>query len=130
MSVNLSALKQYQNVDVRASVETASPHELITMLFDGALTAMAKAKGAIERDDINERTTHLNKANDIVLGLKDFLDHEKGEDIAANLDLLYDYVVRALLQANRDNDADKVQEAMDLILQVKSGWVQMEVPEV
>ncbi|QEQ95788.1 flagellar export chaperone FliS [Neptunomonas concharum] len=126
MSVNLSALKQYKSVDLRASVEMASPKELIGMLLDGALTALAKSKGAIERKDIGERTLQLNKANDIILGLKDFLDHEKGGEIASNLDALYDYMVRTLIQANRNNDQEKVQEVMNLLLEVKSGWSAME----
>jgi flagellar protein FliS len=129
MSVNLTALKHYKSVDLRATVETASPQQLISMLLDGALGAMAKSKGAIERKDIQERTTQLNKASDIILGLKDFLDHEKGGEIAANLDALYDYMVRTLSQANLKNDADKVQEVMNLMLEIKAGWVAMEVPK-
>lgn len=129
MSTNMNALKQYQSVDLRAAVETASPKELIAMLVDGALTAMAKAMGAIERKDISTRTQQLNKANDIILGLKDFLDHEKGGEIATNLDALYDYMVRSLMQANRNNDQAKVQEIMSLMLQIKSGWNGMEVPK-
>lgn len=128
MSVNMNAMKQYKSVDLRAAVETASPKELISMLVDGALTAMAKAMGAIERKDISMRTEQLNKANDIILGLKDFLDHEKGGEIATNLDALYDYMVRTLVQANRNNDEAKVQEIMSLMLQIKSGWNGMEVP--
>lgn len=127
MSVNLSALKQYRSVDLRAAVEAASSKELISMLFEGALSAMATAKGAIERGDIELRTQQLNKANDIVLGLRDFLDHEKGGEIARNLDALYDYMVRTLMQANRESNADKVQEVMGLMLEVKSGWDQMDV---
>lgn len=125
MSVNLTALKQYKSVDLRAAVEMASPQELITLLFDGALSALAKAKGSMERDDISGRTSQLNKANDIILGLKDFLDHEKGGEVAANLDALYDYMVRTLVQANRTNDLGKVQEVMTLLLEVKGGWTQM-----
>jgi flagellar protein FliS len=128
MSINLNAMKQYKSVDLRATVATASPKELISMLVDGALMAMAKAKGAIERKDISMRTEQLNKANDIILGLKDFLDHEKGGEVASNLDALYDYMVRTLMQANRGNDAVKVQEVMNLMLQIKSGWNAMQVP--
>lgn len=125
MSVNLTALKQYKNVDLRAAVEMATPQQLIAMLFDGALSALAKAKGSMERNDISGRTSQINKANDIILGLKDFLDHEQGGEVAANLDALYDYMVRTLVQANRANDLEKVQEVMGLLLEVKGGWAQM-----
>jgi len=128
MSVNLNALKQYKSVGHAAAVQTASPHQLIVMLFDGALTALATAKGSIERKDIQGRARQLNKANDIILGLKDFLDHEKGGEIAANLDALYDYMVRTVSQANRESDVEKVQEVINLLLEVKAGWTQMDVP--
>lgn len=125
MSVNLNALKQYQNVDLRATAETASPHKLIDMLIDGALGAMAKAKGAIERNSIDERTKHINKAVEVVIGLRGSLDAEKGGEVAANLDALYDYMTRTLMIANRENNADQVQEVMNLLLEIKKGWVGM-----
>lgn len=125
MSVNLNALKQYQSVDLRATVETASPHKLISMLLDGVLGSLAKAKGAIERESIEERTQHLNKASEIVVGLKGSLDLEQGGEVAANLDGLYDYMLRSIMTANSQNDAEKVQEIMDLMLEIKQGWAEM-----
>ena len=128
MSVNLNALKQYQKVGLASAVEHASPKQLISMLLEGALTALAKAKGAIDRSEIEVRTEQLNKASDIVLGLKDFLDLENGGEVAANLDALYDYMVRTIMQANRENNGEQVQEVMNLLLEVKTGWDQMELP--
>jgi len=125
MSVNLSALRQYKNVDLQATVATASPHKLIQMLFDGALDALAQSKGAIERKDIELRTQRLNKATGIVLGLRDSLDLEKGGEVAENLDALYDYIIRGIVQANREDSGDKVQELMNLLVEIKMGWEQM-----
>ncbi|GGK72740.1 flagellar export chaperone FliS [Amphritea balenae] len=127
MSVNLNALKQYQKVGLASAVEHASPKQLISMLLEGALTALAKAKGAIDRSEIEVRTEQLNKASDIVLGLKDFLDLENGGEVAENLDALYDYMVRTIMQANRENNGEQVQEVMNLLLEVKTGWDQMEL---
>lgn len=129
MSGNLNALKQYQSVDLRATIETASPHKLIAMMLDGALGALAKAKGAVERENVEERTQHLNKASEIIVGLKGSLDYEKGGEVAANLDALYDYMIRMVMQANRDNDDEKIQEIMNLLLEIKQGWTAMP-PEV
>jgi flagellar protein FliS len=125
MSVNLNALKQYQSVDLRATVETASPHKLISMLLDGALGSLAKAKGSIDRSDIESRTKHLNKASEIVVGLKGSLDMEQGGEVAVNLNALYDYMVGGIMQANRNNDLEKVQEIMNLMLEIKQGWAEM-----
>ena len=124
MSVNLNALKEYKSVDLRATVETASPHKLISMLLEGALTSLAKAKGSIERQQIEE---HLNKASDIIVGLKGSLDLEKGGEVALNLDELYNYMIRQIVLANRENSADKVQEVMGLILEIRQGWSSMPV---
>lgn len=122
MGVNLSAMNQYKTVDLRSAVATASPHELIAMLYDGALTALATAKGCITRKDIENRTKNLNKANAIVLGLRDFLDLEQGGDVASNLDALYEYMTRAIMEANAQQSADKIQEVIDLLLELKVGW--------
>lgn len=127
MSVNLNALKEYKSVDLRATVETASPHKLISMLLEGALTALAQAKGAIERKQIQDRTESLNKATDIIVGLKGSLDLEKGGEVAANLDELYNYMIRQVVKANSENSAETVQEVMDLILEVRQGWSNMPV---
>jgi len=127
MSVNMTALNQYKTVNLGAAVATASPHQLIAMLYDGALTSLAQAKGALERKDIQARTTELNRATSIILGLQDFLDYDKGAEIAENLGRLYDYIIRTIIDANREMDADKVQEAMDLLLEIKRGWTGMPI---
>ncbi len=125
MSINLTAMNQYKTVDLASSVASASPHQLIAMLYDGALTALANAKGCIVRKDVEGRAKALNKANAIVLGLRDFLDLEKGGEIAENLNRLYDYIIRGIIEANRNQSADKTQELINLLLELKKGWVGM-----
>ena len=122
MSVNLTAMNQYKTVDLRSAVASASPHQLIAMLYDGALTALANAKGCIARKDIESRAKQLNKANSIVMGLQDFLDVEKGGEIAENLSALYNYIIRGIIQANREQSEEKIQELINLLLELKQGW--------
>ena len=127
MSVNLNALKQYQSVDLRATVETASPHKMVSMLFDGVLKALATAKGCCERADIEGRSASINKASEIIIGLKGCLDLEQGGEVAQRLDELYDYSLRQLYQANKENSSELVQEIIGLISEVSSGWNDMPV---
>ena len=129
MNANANALRQYQSVDLRATVETASPHKLIAMLFEGALKAMAKAKGAAERGSVNERTQQCNKASDILVNLRAMLDAEKGGEYAENLNGLYGYMIRRIMEANRDNSPEAAQEVIDLLLQVKLGWDEVPVED-
>ncbi|MCW8883778.1 MAG: flagellar export chaperone FliS [Motiliproteus sp.] len=125
MTYNQKALKQYQSVDVSSAVNSASPHKLISMLFDGALTALARAKGMIERKDVSGRTEQINKVCDIIIGLKGSLDLEQGGEVATNLDSLYDYMLTRMLAANSQNSVEAVDEVTKLLAEVKTGWEQM-----
>lgn len=123
------ALNQYKSVDLNTAVEAASPHQLISMLFRGALEALAKAAGAIERKDIQLRTEQINKASEIIVTLKGSLNLEEGGEVAENLDGLYDYMLRTLMQANRENDAVKAKEVSELIVTISEGWSQIPAEE-
>ena len=117
-----NALNQYKSVDVGAGLQTASPHQLICMLFSGALEALAKAQGAIERKDFGQRSTQINKATGIVLELKSSLNAEQGGELASNLEALYTYMTAKLLEANRTNSAELVKEVSGLLHELSEGW--------
>tara|TARA_R110001583_G_scaffold195380_1_gene372445 strand:- start:2536 stop:2931 length:396 start_codon:yes stop_codon:yes gene_type:complete len=125
MSYNIKALKQYNSVDVRSAVDSASPHKLIIMLFDGAMTAVTRAKGLIERKDMAGKGQQIQKASEIIIGLKGSLDLEQGGEVAANLDGLYDYILRRLIEANRNVDVAPLNEVSALLTEIKGGWEAM-----
>lgn len=115
-------LAQYQQVNRHSAVEGASPHRLVQMLMEGSLQRLAEAKGAIQRKDISSRGEALSKAIAIIGGLRDSLNVEKGGQLAENLDNLYDYMSRELIQANQRGDTSKIDEIAELMRTVKSGW--------
>ncbi|MEK9713573.1 MAG: flagellar export chaperone FliS [Thalassolituus sp.] len=117
-----SGASQYQKVNVTSEVLDADPHRLIQLLMEAALTRMAQAKGAIQRSDMNEKATLLGRVNEIIQTLQASLDHSHGGEIAANLDRLYDYMIRRLLEASAQNSTDMIDEVMGLMLEVKTGW--------
>ncbi|GHC32951.1 flagellar protein FliS [Aidingimonas halophila] len=113
----------YARVGVESGVMSASPHQLIVMLFDGALASIRAAKLHMENGNTQEKGKSISKALDIVNnGLRAVLDGEKGGEIAANLDALYDYVARQLLQANLHNDVEKIDEAVRVLDDIGSAW--------
>lgn len=116
------ALKQYANVSKRTGIEDASPHQLILMLYDGALESLMTAIGCIERKDFAGKGAALGKAISIIGGLQGFLDLEKGGDVALNLDRLYDYMGRRLYDATINNDIAIVNEVAGLVKTVREGW--------
>lgn len=117
-----SGASQYQQVNVTSEVLDADPHRLIQLLMEAALTRMAQTKGAIQRDDMQEKASLLGRVNEIIQTLQSSLDHNQGGDLAGNLDRLYDYMIRRLLEASGQNSTDMIDEVMGLMLEVKTGW--------
>jgi flagellar protein FliS len=113
---------QYRQVGATSEVAGADPHRLIQMLMEGALTRMSQAKGMIEIKNHEGKAKLLGRVMDIISTLQSSLDHEQGGDISANLDRLYDYMNRRLLEASSANDTSMVDEVMSLLLEIKSGW--------
>ena len=117
-----AALKQYKQVNAHSLVESASPHRLIQMLMDGALEKMGLARSFMVDGKLAAKAEHITWAISIVDGLRVSLDKEKGGEIARNLDDLYDYMVRRLVEANLHNDPGIIDEVRDLLLQIKEAW--------
>jgi flagellar protein FliS len=117
-----SALNQYSQNAVQAGIESASPHRLIQMLMEGALAKIAVARGHMERGEIRDKGEQIGCAISILEGLKASLDHEKGGDIARNLEDLYSYMERRLIESNRRNDMSLLDEVSDLLKQIKEAW--------
>lgn len=114
--------KEYSQVSLQTEVMEADPHKLIQLLLEGALTRLSMAKNHIEKKDFAAKNEKIGRAVDIICALQESLDHERGGDISANLERLYDYMMRRLFEANSKNDADIINEVMSLLLEVKSGW--------
>ncbi len=122
MYLSKMALAQYKKIDNESAVNGASPHKLIQMLMAGALDRMAQAKAAYETKNIEQKGVLLGKSISIIAGLQASLDSDKGADVAANLDKLYDYMQRRLLEANLKNDMTMVEEVSGLLVKVKTSW--------
>ena len=118
-----SGIQAYAQVGVESAVLSASPHQLVVLLFDGALSAMKKAIILIEQGDIPGKGQAISKAINIISnGLQSGLNHEVGGDLAANLDSLYDYMTRRLLKANLHNDINAINEVVELLNNIADAW--------
>ncbi len=112
------------------AVLTASPGHLVLMLYDGALRFMGHAREALQSPEDTPRrieiiNNNLIKAQNILTELQANLNHEAGGDHAANLDRLYDYYVRRLLDANVKKTVEPVIEVEGLVRQLREGWAEM-----
>lgn len=117
-----SALQQYKQVNVHSMVEGASPHRLIQMLMEGALEKMHIARGLMLEGKLGPKAEHITWAISIIDGLRISLDKELGGEIAQNLEDIYDYMVRRLVETNLKNDVTILDEVSDLMKQIKEAW--------
>lgn len=113
----------YAKVGVESGVLSASPHQLIVMLFDAAQTSIRAARLHMQAGNIPEKGKAISRAVDIInRGLVEALDHERGGELAGRLEQIYDYVTRLLLQANLRNDQQSLDQAANLLEEIGSAW--------
>lgn len=116
------AINAYKKVDVMGGVDAADPHQLVTMLMDGALTRLYEARAAIDDGSIARKGEALGQATTIVGALQGSLDMGRGGAVADNLNELYDYLARRIFHANANNDAAAVDEVVGLMRELREGW--------
>jgi flagellar protein FliS len=128
---SLRAAMAYKNVGAQSSVEFASPHQLIDLLFDGLVVALASARGALQRGDVSAKGVQIMRAVRLLNeGLKAGLDKERGGALAERLASLYDYCIERLTLANVRNDGEMLAEVAALIAPVAQGWKEIGRPSV
>ena len=115
--------RTYAQVGLETEVLSASPEHLITLLFNGARTAILQARLHMEQGNVAGRGQSLSKAIDIVdSGLKMAVDTEKGGELARNLVATYDLILQNLMLANLRNDAEKLTLAERLLTNIADAW--------
>lgn len=121
-----TGVNAYAKIGMETGVLAASPHKLIVMLFDGALTALNDAAAGIKNSDIGQKGKSLSKAIMIIdSGLRAALDKKAGGDIAEGLDALYEYMSGRLLTANLKNDPAILEEVQRLLMELRDAWNQI-----
>lgn len=116
-------LNAYGQAQVNSSVASASPHKLISMLYEGALVAIANAGVHMTRGDVAGKGAAISKAIAIIdEGLKISVDLEAGGELAQNLTALYEYMSHRLLVANLKNDRVALDEVERLLRELRSAW--------
>ncbi|MGC6387188.1 flagellar export chaperone FliS [Ewingella sp. S1.OA.A_B6] len=117
----------YAQIGVESAVMSATPHQLVVMLFDGARSALIRAGIFIQQGNIAEKGAALSKAINIIdSGLKAGLSREKGNpDLVDKLEALYSYMVQRLLYANLHNDSQAITEVQVLLENIADAWRQI-----
>lgn len=119
----------YQRIHVETSMHTIDQHQLVSLLLDGVLNAVATARGALARGDVPTKCTSISKAVRILEeGLMTALDREQGGEVAANLGAVYTFALRRLIQANAANDDAMLQEVARVMEPIVQAWKAIKTP--
>ena len=123
--------KAYAKIGVESAVMSASQQQLVVMLFDGALSALIRARLFMQDGNIAGKGNSISKAINIIEGgLKQGLSENSGDELADNLLGLYNYMTRRLLQANLHNDAEAIEEVEGLLRNIADAWKEVVQPNL
>jgi len=120
----------YAKIGVESSVMSANQQQLVTLLFDGAISALVRARLFMQDNNIQGKGNSISKAINIIEGgLKQGLDEQSGDDLTDNLIGLYAYMVRRLVQANLHNDVEALEEVEGLLRNIADAWKEVVQPQ-
>lgn len=113
----------------QVATRTASPGQLVLMLYEGAIRFLEQAQAGFKLDDPVEFNTTINnnilRAQDIIRELDFSLNVELGGELAIQLRRLYDYFDRVLLEANLRKDSDGINEVIVRLSELREAWATM-----
>jgi len=116
--MNVTGYNQYRE----NSVYTASPEELTLMLYNGLVKFIMKAQHAISKNDMENANESIIRAQEIVSELMSTLDMKY--EVAASLELLYDYMIRRLIEANVKKSSEILDEVLEFAKDLRDTWEQ------
>lgn len=111
-------MNQYQ----QNQVMTASKEQILIMLYDGAIRFCRQAIAANKEGDVPEKLGRISKVFAIVTEFSDSLNHEIGGEIAADLDGLYQFMIRELNSARKDSTGIHLENVEKLLVDLRLTW--------
>ncbi len=112
-------------------VENANPIRLVIMLYDKAIACVEEAVDAIGRgledtENVKVKAESLTRAMDILIVLRASLDSERGQEIAKNLDEIYDVLINEIVSANMRNDVESLIKIKEILEELREAWEEAE----
>ncbi len=118
-------------VYLKNMVENANPIQLLLMLYDKALGCIEDSIEVIEKglnnpQNVKRKAENLTKAMDILIVLKSSLDSKKGQEIAGNLDEIYEILINEIVRANMKNDVEILRKIKVILEELREAWEEAE----
>lgn len=114
--------KNISDIYRQNQINSASPKDLVILLYEGCIKKIRLAELGLEENRLDLVNENLIKAQDIITELSNTLDMENGGEIAEGLDVLYDYLLSELYQANIHKDDEKMEYVRDQMNELLKTW--------
>ena len=111
---------------MRSQVETASPTQLVLMLYDGAIRFLSAGREKMLARQLEQKNTYLVKSQRIISELMSTLDHSQGGSVAANLQRLYAYMLQRIVEGNLHDEPEAISEVIDLLRDLRASWEEVD----
>lgn len=126
LSLRSRGAAAYARVAVESRVPEADPHQLILLLYDGAIAAIQQGLLHLGEQRVAEKGVAVSKAIQIIdEGLRLALDENVGGALARQLCDLYDYMSRRLLFASVRNEPEGMHEVLGLLRELRGAWAEI-----
>lgn len=114
----------------KVATQTASPGQLVLMLYDGAIRFSEQALAGFEHrgDPLAFNQTinnNIHRAQAVIMELNAVLNMARGGEVAFNLRRLYLYMDRRLREANIRKQREPIQEVIMRLRVVRDSWAEM-----
>jgi flagellar secretion chaperone FliS len=119
----LTPYAQAQQAYRDSAILTAPPERLLVMLYDGANRFLIQAATALRSGDLTTMNERLRRAEAIITELRQTLDMSQGQ-VAANLESIYSFCQRLLLEARLKQDPEKIEHVARLLRELREAWDQ------
>ncbi|MBI1363350.1 MAG: flagellar export chaperone FliS [Proteobacteria bacterium] len=116
--MNKSPAQQY----LEKQILNASPAERVVLCYDGAIKFLMAARRAIEENKIQDRYNNNKRAGDIIAYLMDTLNMEEGGQIASNLQRIYMYMLRRLMDVDMKNSTEAIDDVVEQLRTLRASW--------
>jgi flagellar protein FliS len=107
------------------SVLTATPGQLVVMLYDGCLRFLHQGAHAMRAGDAGEADRRLRRAEAIIDELLTTLDKDRGGVVASRLEGIYVFSKRHLIEARIEGDPAMVDKVGELLGELRTAWAQI-----
>ena len=108
-----------------AAALSASPGQLVVMLYDHALVNLRRARMAVERGDVEQRGAALDRARNVISELLSTLDSERGGEVAKNLSALYVFLFGELVEMGMRPDVARLERVTTMVAELREAFAEI-----